>query len=793
MRHAWRTLKRAPGFSAVVLATLALGIGATAAIFTVIRGVLLSPLPYRGADRLVAITTRWTTGRQTPRITGGDFVDIRDGARALEATSYYHGGEVGVQMRDHADFVSVCWTTPDLFRVFAIAPVRGRVFGDDEIDRAAIVSEDFAVRQFGSADAALAEHVGIENRRYEIVGIAPREFRFPKRTDIWVPAGPTPYNLNRTAFNFYAVARLKPNVPAERAQAELTTIARRLARDHADTNAQKTFLAVPLREQMVGSVRPTLRLLFGAVLMVLLVASANTANLLLARAVTRSREIAVRVSLGATRWRLVRQLLAESVLLSALGGAGGIWLASLGTRALLALAPGDVPRLDAVRVDWTVVLFTALVSLATAIVFGMVPALQSASADPQDALRSSGRTVGSVGFLRLRSALVIAEISLAFVLAVTAGLLVRSLIALNRVDVGYRTERMLVMYAHAPARTLDEALAATRFFDALLAELRTVPGASGAAAVMGLPGGQYGSNGSYAVEGKHVFGPGRNLPEADFTLTSPAYFATLGIAVKRGRDFDARDRYDGGRVAIVSEALARETFPGEDPIGRRIVCGLDQFSLEPMTIVGVVGDVRQNLPAKAAGPILYMPLAQHPFYANEVQVIVRSDVAAESLVESVRRVARTRNPEVALKFTTVERMLDDSVATPRFRTVLFIAFGALAVLLAVAGVYGVMSYVAAQRTAEFGVRMALGARPSDVIRLMLGRAARLAVGGLLVGVVVAIAATRLAESLLFAVKPLDAATFAIAIAALLLATLAGAAAPAWRASRVDAVRAIRME
>jgi len=793
MRYAWRTLRRAPGFTVIAVGTLALGIGATAAIFTVVRGVLLSPLPYRDADRLVAIVTRWTTGRQTPRITGGDFVDIRDGARALEAVSYYYGGEVGVQMRDHADFVSVYWTTSDLFRVFSVVPLRGRVFDDGEVDTAAVVSEDFGVRQFGSADAALAQHIRIENRSYEIVGIAPRGFHFPQRADVWVPAGATPANLNRTAFNYRVVARVKPDAPLEQAQADLTVIAARLARDEASTNAEKTFGATPLRDLMVGGVRQTLQLLFGAVLLVLLVAAANTANLLLARAVTRSREIAVRVSLGATRWMLVRQLLAEGLVLSALGGAGGVLLAILGTDALLALAPSNLPRLDAVHVDWTVLLFTALVSLATAVVFGVVPALQSAVVDPQEALKSGGRTVGGAGLHRLRSALVIAEISLAFVLAVTAGLLVRSLVALNGVDVGYRTNRMLVMYAHAPARTLDEAVATTRFFDALLAELRGLPGAAGAAAVMGLPGGEYGSNGSYAVEGKHVFGPGRKLPHADFTLASPRYFATMGVALRRGRDFDARDRYDGERVAIISEALARETFPGEDPIGRRIVCGLDEITLNPMTIVGIVGDVHQNSPADAAGPILYMPLAQHPFRANEAQVVVRSEVAAESLIEPARRVVRARNPEVALKFTTVERILNDTVATPRFRTMLFAAFGALAVLLAVAGVYGVMSYVAAQRISEFGVRIALGARPSDVMRLMLGRAARLAAAGLLIGVLAAIAATRLAESLLFGVTPLDAATFALAIAAVLLATLAGAAAPAWRASQVDAVQAIRAE
>jgi putative ABC transport system permease protein len=527
------------------------------------------------------------------------------------------------------------------------------------------------------------------------------------------------------------------------------------------------------------------------VLLVLLIACANAASLLLARGAGRVQEIAVRVSLGATLGRLLRQFLAESLLLALLGGAGGVALAVAATGALSWLAPQDLPRAESIQVDWTVVAFTLGVSLATSLVFGLAPALQARRVDPARALSHGTRAVGGSALHRARTLLLVGEIALAFTLAATAGLLVRSLRALDSVSLGYEAGHRLVMYAHAPARGHDEYVQVTRGFDDLLDELRRVPGVVSAAAVMGLPGGQYGSNGSYAVEGRHVFGPGRNLPEADFALASAGYFQAMSIPLVRGRDFNRQDQDDAPHVAIVSEALARESFPGEDPIGHRIVCGLDDP--KPMTVVGVVGDVRGRSPAVPPGPLLYMPLHQHPYHANEVQVVLRTALPPEALVESVRRLGQARNPEMAMRFTTLERTLGDSVATPRFRTALFLAFGALALALGVAGVYGLMSYVVTERHTELGVRMALGARPADVIGLMLGHAARVAAGGLVLGIAAAAAAARLASGFLFEVKPLDPMSFAAAALALLAMALLGAAVPAWRAGRVDPVEAIRRE
>ena len=791
LRYALRSVKNAPGFFGVAVATLALGIGATTALFSVVNGVLLAPLPYPRAEKIVALTTRWATGRQSIRMTGGDIVDVRKTARSLDALAYYWGGEVGVQLPGKADFAPVIWTSADLFRVFWVVPAQGRWFRDEEVGAAAVVSETFAARNFGDRATGVGQALSVENRHYTIVGIAPASFRFPKRAEIWVPAGTTPPNLNRTAFNYQAVARVRDDTSLEAAEAELATISGRLAGEYKDTNAGKSFTAPPLREQMVGATRPMLRLLFGAAVLVLLVACANTANLLLARAVSRSREIAVRLSLGATRASLVRQLLAEGLVLAVLGGSAGVALAAVATPALLRLAPADLPRAETIQVDWAVVGFAALVSLGTTLLFAIAPAAHGFAVDPQPALKQGGRSVGGSGLDRLRSAFVIGEIGLAFVLVVGASLLGRSLIALGNVALGYQPQQRLVMYAHAPAQSRDEYLAVARFFDSLLDELRRQPGVRSAAAVMGLPGGQYGSNGSYAVVGKHVFGPGQKLPEADFTLTSPGYFATLGIPLVRGRDFSAGDRFENEFVAIVSESLARESFGAEDPIGRRIQCGLD--SPQAMTIVGIVGDVRQRSPAAPPAAALYMPLGQHPSYANEVQVVVRTALRPEAMIDGARRLVRERNPEVAVKFTTVERLLSDSVAAPRFRTALLGAFGGLALVLALGGVYGVMAYVAAQRTSEFGVRIALGARRSDVARLMLARAARLGLGGLLAGFLVAVALSRLAASVLFEIRPLDPASYWGAALALLTMTLLAAAVPAWRASRVDPVIAIRSE
>ena len=783
IRGSVRGLWRAPQFTIAAAATLALGVGAATAIFSVVHAVLLAPLPYPAAERIVALGTR-TRDRLTPRLSGGDFVDLEAQIRSFDAVGYYHGGEVGVQLASRADFAPVYWTSAGLFRVFSTRPLHGRLFQDAEIGAAAVVSNAFASRQFGSAAAAVGQRLSVENQSYEIVGVIDGASSFPSRAEVWLPAGAVPRTLERTAYNYRAVARLAQGSSRDRAQAETDALAGRLAA------GGKAFVVTALSDQITQGIRPTLRLLFGAALLVLAIACANTASLLVARAVTRSREVAIRIALGATRAQLAGPLLTESLLLGVVGGALGLALAAAGTKALVPLLPADTPRLGAIHVSGVVVAFAAGIAILTSIVFGLAPLAHALRGGPgmvSSAPRGAGSRVPVA--VRLRSALVVAEIGVAFVVLVAAGLLVRSLIALRSVDPGFRSDHTLVMYTHVPAGTRTEYIAAGQRIDGFLDTARRLPGVRAAAAVMGLPGGRYRSNGAYAVGDTPL---GEAPLDADFTLASRGYFATLGIPLLRGRDFEPQDAHDAPFVAIVSESLARQAFGDTDPLGRAIRCGLDSPG-RPMTIVGVVRDVRRDPPAAAPGPILYMPLAQHPFYANEVQVLLRTAVPPETLAPVVRQALAEASPSAAAKMTTMDAMLADSVATPRFRTGVLILFGGMAALLALAGVYGVMAYVVAEGASELGVRMVLGAAPRDVMSLVLRRAAGLGAAGALGGLVAAAGVSRAMTSLLFEVRPLDSTAFLAAAVALLLITTMGAALPAWRASRIDPVRALRAE
>ncbi len=792
MRPTLRTLGKNPGFTAVAILTLALGIGANTAIFSVIHAVLLSPLPYPDADRIVAVSTvSKKTGRPVARLTGGDFVDIRNDGQVFDAASCYFGGEMGVQVSGRAEFTGAFFVNPDFFRIFAVQPAYGRVLENTEQDRAAAtVSLPFAERNFGSGANALGKLVSIENRSYQIAGVLPAGFQFPNRASVWVPAPWTPENLNRTAYNYPTVAKLKAGMTLIGANSHLETIGARLATSFPDSNGNKSFLAASLRDQLVGPVRTTLYFLMGSVGLVLLIACTNVADLMLARATARSREMAVRAALGAGRWHIVRPLLAESAVLAMAGAAFGLLLAQVGVEFLVRIAP-DVPRLDEVRINAPVLAFVTCVSLLAILLFGVAPAFQAVRVDPQEALRQGGAR-GLLGGRspRLRNALVVAQIALSFVLAIGAGLLLRSFSALTNAHLGYRTEGILVMYAHTPAQSLQEYLAVGRSFETLLGRLSGIPGVSSTAAAMGLPTGQYGSDGSYAVEGKQTFGPGQKLPHAGFRLASPNYFRTMGIPLARGRDFSAADLYNSTPVAIVSESLVRDSFPNQDPIGQRLMCGLDSTG-KWMTIVGVVGDVRQNSPASAPEPEMYMPLQQHPYFGNELQVVVRTPLDPNSLTSAVRSEVRAMNPETAMKFTTMDAMVSDSIAKPRFRTFLISSFAALAVILAVVGVYGVMSFVITQRTSEFGLRVAMGADRADVVGLVLRGAAKLAAAGLAIGLLLALAAGRVMTSMLFELKPTDAVTYASVSLIVTPIILLAAAIPAWRATRVDPVTALR--
>jgi predicted permease len=801
LRYAVRTLRRAPGFAAAIVLTLAVGIGANTAMFSVLDGVVLKPLGYPDSERIVSVVTRWTdTGDTTPRITGGDEIDIRARAGAFEAFAFIFGGELGVQLRDHAEFVGTRIVHPDFFAVFGVAPVAGRAFRPEDAERSAIVSLGFALRNFGGAAGALGGAVSLEGRSYEIVGVMPAAMQFPARTEVWLAAPLEPSNRNRSGYNYTAVARLAAGVSADEANARLSALASELGRAFPDTNGRKTFVAMPLRDNLVGQVRAMLFVIMGAVGLVLLIACANVANLMLAHAAGRAREVAVRAALGAARRHIVGQLLAESLLLALVAGGVGLLVARVGTTALLRVGSRYVPlpRLEDVQIDWRVLLFTAGVSVLTAIGFGLVPALQATRVNVSETLNQGGARGGlGGGHSRTRSILLVAQIALSCALAIDAGLLVRSFVALGDAPLGFRAEGVLVAYAHAPARGsfgdqegLEDYLRVGGLFDELFVRMSRLPGVTAVGAAMGLPTGQYNSDGSYAVEGKHTFGGDfRRLPYAGFRLASPGYFGTMGIPLVRGRDFDEGDVYDRPFVAIVSESLARQSFAGEEPLGHRLQCGFD--SDKWMTIVGVVGDVRQASPASSPAPELYMPLRQHPYAANEVQIVVRTSGAPESLIGPVRQTVRGMSPEIAMKFTTMEASVNDSIAAPRFRMTLVSTFASIALLLAIAGMYAMMSYLIAQRRSEFGLRMALGAGMGDVVGLVLRGAGRLTVMGAALGLALALATSRVMAAMVFGIDPADAATYAaILLLAMPLVVLA-ALVPALRAARVDPNVALR--
>ena len=806
-RYALRALRKNPSFAAIATLTLALGIGANTTMFSVVNGVLLRPLDYPNASRIVQLNTSFLKeNRSIPRLTGPDLVDIRSGGSTLEQMSFYYGGEMGVQMADHAEFVGTYLVSPNFFATFGVAPAFGRGFGSRGLEnpgienndgqRGAIVSLPFAERNFGSGMAALGQILHMEGIAYQIVGVVPASFRFPREAQVWLetlPQPEKPWGVSRTSYNYKVVALLRPGTSLQEANAQLATIGARLQAAFPDANKDKSFLAVPLREQLVGPVRATLYFLMGAVSLVLLIACANVANLLLARATVRQREMAVRAALGATRAAIARQLLVESAVIALAGGAMGLLLASVGTRVLTHASARQVglPRLADIQVNWMVFAFAIAVSLFSSFLFGMSPAWQAAKVNLSDALKQAGRGLAGSSN-RLRNSLVVVQVALSFALAIGAGLLFRSFLALNHVDLGFRSEGMLVMYAHDPARTLNDYLQAGRFLENAVEEMKHIPGVTSAAAAMGVPTAEYGSNGGYVVDGQEFRPDLTNLAQATFSLSGPGYFSTMGIPLLRGRDFSSSDSYDHPFVAIISESLARRSFPGQDPIGHTIACGLDGPP-KWMTVVGVVADVRQDSPASSPGPTLYMPLLQHPYYGNEVEVVMRSAVSPTSLIDPVRVRMRSLNAQVATKFTTMEAMVSDSIATPRLRVMLAGLFAGVALLLAMAGMYGVMSYLTTQRIPEFGLRMALGASPRNVLLLVLSGAAQMAALGVGTGLALAFSAARVMSNMLFGLKATDAITYAAVLLAVTPIMVLAAALPAWRAARLDPVVALRNE
>jgi putative ABC transport system permease protein len=795
VRFGARMLWKNRGFTTVAVLIMALGIGANTAMFSVVNTVLLKPLAYNDPDRLVNLASLWKKSGDHGPVSAPDFHDWHDQSTAFESMAYYKGWETSVAIGPAAEYARATRVTPEFFRVFRVEPVVGREFVSQEAKPggtgAVILSSTYAANHFGGSAQALGHTVRIFGKTLDVVAVMPLGFGFPDKTDIWFPANSfEPEAASRGGHNYLVVARLKDGVTLEQAQAQMTAIGDRLSEKYPDTNEGKGVAVTRVRDQMVSNFRLTLWVMLAAVGVVLLIACANLANMLLARAVARTREIAIRAAVGASRSRIVRQLATESVLLALLAGALGVLLALWGSRALVALAPTDIPRLSETGIDSRVLLFAFGTSLLASLLFGLAPALQALRVDLNKSLKQGiSRAAGGGIADHMRSALVVAEIALSVVLLAGAGLLIKSFVALQNVALGFRPEHVLVMNSSVPASDLESAKQAIRFYKDLLAELRTQPGVLNVGATMVPPGDVF-SSGGYWIDVMPT-DPSVSGPQAVFSVVSPGTFATLGIPLGSGRDFNDGDTYDAPFTAIVNEALAKAAFPGQDPIGHSIYCGLD--SPNPMKIVGVVGDVRQYGPARPPSPEIYMPYQQHPRPATALSVLVRTSIGPNALSETMRSKARELSGDVPVKFTTMETLLTENVAAPRFRTLLLGMFAGIAVCLAMAGVYGVMSYVVGQRANEIGVRMALGANPSDVLRLVLRQASILTATGIVIGLLGAAVVTQLLTSMLFGVKTSDPMTYVAVVGLLAVVALVASWIPARRAMRVDPMVALRYE
>jgi putative ABC transport system permease protein len=799
LRYAIRSVRKNPAFALVTVLTMALGIGADTAVFSVVNGVLLKPLAYRDPSRIVTLTSAWKGGAKVRHVSLPDFEDWRKQSTAFSAMAYYRSSDEPTTVGSSAEFVRVARVSPEFFQVLSVAPVLGRLLSAEETKSgdsgAALVSYSYWQSHFAGNGSTLGQSLRAGGVVLTIVGVLPPRFDFPDKSDVWRTSDTVDRTLPRTSLSFLAIGRLQANVSLEQAQAQLNAIASRLELQYPDTNKTRGVTLTGMQGDMVGDVRWTLYLLLGAVSLVLLIACANVATLLLTRATARTREIAIRAAVGAGRGRIIRQLITESLLLALVAGALGLIVAEVASKALIALAPTDVPRLNDAHIDGPVLAFTFGVSVLCCLLFGLIPALYGSRVDLNDALKQGGaRGVVSGGASRLRGAFVIAEIAVSVILVAGAGLVIKSFVALNNVALGFRTERVLMMKTSFPVSGPDADQRGLRFFQQLLSEISALPGVSAAGATMGPPG-SVESAGSYwidPVSSQLSSGTLRGKFDAVFSVVTPGTFSTLEIPLRRGRDFQDSDSATAPYTAIINETLARRAFPGQDPLGRTIFAGFDSF--KPMKIVGIVGDVRQWGPARQPDAEIYMPYDQHISGAGtNLTVLVRTDTMPEALVNTLRRTVHKLSSDVPLKFTTMEKSLYEEVAAPRFRSLLLGLFAALSMCLAITGIYGVTAYVVGQRSNEIALRMAIGATSGQMLRLILRHGLTLAAVGMALGFVGSFAGARLLTSMLFEVKPTDPMIYAAVALLLGAVVLIASYLPARRAAKLDVLLALRQE
>ena len=796
VRFGLRSLRRSPAFTLVAVLCLALGIGANAALFSVINAVLLRPLPFPEPERLVrAYETTADSG--TSGVAIPNYRDWAAQSTAFEALTAWVRGSRNLQQSGEAQRIRTVETTPNLFKMLRASPLRGRVFipGQDEPGRSPIIviSEALWRQRFGGDPALVGRAIRLDGSPYTVIGIMPASFAFPplarEATEAWLLYEPNPPLLaeSRSAHFLNVAGRLKPGMSLEQASAQLQQIAARIEKAFPREQDGRSTQLIPLRESIVGRTRPALLILLGAVFLVLLIACANVANLLLARAAVRQREVAVRLALGAGRARLVRQFLVESLVLAMGGALLGLLLAFWGLAALSPLVKVALPLSGGMPLDGRVFLFLLAVAAFAGIAFGLIPALQASRGDVRESLvEGAGRTTAGGGQRRFRSALVVAEIALSLLLLIGAGLLLRGFLNVSTIKPGFVSQGVLTAHTALPGAGAEEL---SRFYRPMLERVRALPGVRSAAVISMLPVQSAGLNGSYAVEGRPPVSVSQ-MPMAEIRLASPGFFRSLGIPVLRGRDFDERDGNQEPRI-IINDVLARREFPGQNPVGQRIL--YDGQSLE---IVGVVGDVHQAGLDQAPLAEIYKPYTD-TLYADllsDMVLVVKTAGDPAAMAGDVQRAVRAVDPGVPLyAVSTMDQVISDSLASRRLILWLLGLFAGIALVLSAAGLYGVISYLVAQRTREIGMRMALGAQAWDVLRLIMGQGAGLTAAGIVLGLLGALAATRVLENLLYGVSARDPFTFASIATLLALVALAATWLPARRASRVDPIVAIRNE
>src|ERR1051326_1986521 len=804
IRYSVRGLLKHPGFTAIVVITLALGIGASTAIFSVVDNVLLRRLPYRNSERIVAIEEINREGKRG-QVTSANFLDWRAQNTVFEQLAAIKTTTSNLALSDHAERIDLAQTNANFFDVLGVIPQYGRLFipQDEQAghEPVVVVSNTLWQRRFGSDPSLVGKPITLDGQNYTVIGIAPPDFQYPDKTELWVPPLRLVPELSlnqdvtqtRGMGYLSAIALLKPGVSLQQAAAEMETITARLRQQYPNTNNRRFDRVVSLHQHLIGDTNKVLWLLLGAVTFVLLIGCANVANLLLANAAARQKEIAIRTALGASRWRVMRQLFTESTMLALTGGAVGVLVAIWGLAAITKLLPGDFPRLNEIHLDLRILGFTFAASVLTGILFGLAPALQISRADVQESIRETGRgTSGSRRQSRFRQALIVGEVALCVVLLAGAGLLFRSFLRLQSVNTGFVSEQVLTARLTPSGPNFTQQADFNKFYTQVLEKISAVPGVIDAGIINNLPLNS-GPTTGFRVEGRPITTPA-TWPMVNYRTVSPNYFRAMSIPVVQGRAYTDRDDTNAPLVMIINQQTAREIFPDENPVGKRITFGNTDQNQQPVwfEIVGVVANVRSlELREEPEAEIYFSSLQD---YWPAMSLVVRSSVEPSSLSASVRQVVNEVDKSVPVsQVNTMDHVVSESITQPRFNLFLLGLFGTVAMLLSAAGIYGVTAYTVTQRTHELGIRLALGAQVGDVLKMILGQGMAVIGVGLVLGLVAAFWLMRLLRSLLFGVGENDLLTFVAITFVLLIVALIACYIPARRATKVDPLEALRAE